>query len=101
VTRRGGWCAESTTSSRERSEVEEVVDSGDEFGYEDGYDEGLRYVIGVDLGLTSDRTGVVIAHGERLAGHEEPTVGARVVVDRVQLWQGSRRQPVQLDAVED
>jgi phage terminase large subunit-like protein len=63
--------------------------------------EGLDYVVGVDLGLKRDRTAVAICHGERLRGDEDPTVGARVVLDRLQVWQGSRLKPVQLDEVEE
>jgi phage terminase large subunit-like protein len=63
--------------------------------------EGTDYVIGVDLGLKRDRTAVAICHGERLRGDEDPTVGARIVLDRLQVWQGSRLQPVRLDDVEE
>jgi hypothetical protein len=59
------------------------------------------YVAGVDLGLKQDRTVVAICHGERLAGAEDPLVGARVVLDRLKVWQGSRRSPVRLDDVEE
>ena len=63
--------------------------------------EDIRYTIGVDLGLKRDRTAVAICHGERLRGDEDPTVGARVVLDRMQVWQGSRLRPVKLDDVEE
>jgi phage terminase large subunit-like protein len=62
---------------------------------------GVEYVIGVDLGLKNDLTAVAVAHSERLRGDEEPTVGARVVLDRLQVWQGSRLRPVRLDDVEE
>jgi hypothetical protein len=61
-----------------------------------------RYVIGVDLGLKNDRTAVAVCHAERASGDEEsPLVGGRVVLDRLQVWQGSRLRPVQLDDVEN
>jgi phage terminase large subunit-like protein len=63
--------------------------------------EGVAYVIGVDLGLKRDRTAVCICHGERLRGDADPVVGARVVLDRLQTWQGTRLKPVQLDDVEN
>ena len=43
---------------------------------------------------------MAVCHGERLRGDEDQTVGARVVLDRMQVWQGSRKKPVQLDDVE-
>lgn len=51
---------------------------------------GMRYVIGVDLGLKSDRTVAVVCHEQ----------DARVVMDRIAVWGGTRTQPVQLDEVE-
>lgn len=63
--------------------------------------DGVQYVIGVDLGLKRDRTAVAVCHSERLRGDEDPTVGARVVLDRMQVWKGSRLRPVQLDEVEE
>jgi ANTAR domain len=55
---------------------------------------------GLPLGPRSDRTAVAVCHSERLRGDEDPTVGARVVLDRMQVWQGSRLKPVKLDEVE-
>jgi hypothetical protein len=49
-----------------------------------------RYVAGLDLGTVNDRT--VLAVGHR--------VGDRVVLDRMQTWQGSRRRPVDFAEVE-
>jgi hypothetical protein len=51
---------------------------------------GIRYVITLDVGLVNDRTIVVVAHREE----------ARVVVDFLCRWQGSKRKPVDLDEVE-
>lgn len=50
-----------------------------------------RYVIGLDLGLVSDRTVAAVAHREN----------DTVVLDRLHVWQGSRAAPVTLQAVED
>lgn len=66
---------------------------------------GTRYVIGVDLGLKKDRTVCAVAHAERA----EPTwtegrqqdPGRRVVLDRMEVWSGSRIRPVKLADVED
>jgi phage terminase large subunit-like protein len=63
--------------------------------------EGVDYVLGIDLGLKNDRTAVAVCHAERLSGLEDPTVGGRVVLDRLQVWQGSRLRPVKLDDVEE
>jgi phage terminase large subunit-like protein len=49
-----------------------------------------RYVIGLDVGLTDDRTAATVAHRQ----------GERVVVDRQQVWAGTRADPVSLDGVE-
>jgi hypothetical protein len=61
-----------------------------------GYDvleprSGARYVAGLDVGLTNDRTVVTVAHRE---------ADGRVVVDRQDVWQGSRARPVNLSDVE-
>lgn len=63
--------------------------------------EGVNYWMGVDLGLTKDRTVAMVCHAERLSGDDEATVGGRVLVDRIGVWQGSRQRPVQLDDVEE
>lgn len=52
--------------------------------------EGRSYVLSLDVGTVSDRTVLVVAHKE----------GDVVVVDRLWRWVGSRRHPVDLDAVE-
>jgi hypothetical protein len=51
----------------------------------------VRYSVGVDLGLVRDRTA-------RAVVHVEP--GGRVVLDDLRVWQGSRRQPVQIADIE-
>jgi len=58
---------------------------------------GARYVVGLDVGLTRDRTAVAVLH--TLHGRDndgEP----RVVVDRVVRVQGTRARSVRLDDVE-
>jgi hypothetical protein len=52
----------------------------------------VRYSVGVDLGLVRDRTA-------RAVVHVEP--GGRVVLDDLRVWQGSRRQPVQIADIEE
>ncbi len=51
---------------------------------------GRSYVVTLDAGLTDDRCVAVVAHAD----------DGRVIVDRLQVWQGSRQAPVQLDTVE-
>ena len=48
------------------------------------------YMLALDLGVKRDRTVAVVCH----------RAGERVILDRLAVWQGSRRQPVQLEAVE-
>ena len=55
------------------------------------FDPAHRYVLTLDLGLKQDRTAAVVAHRE----------GRRVVLDRLAVWQGSRAEPVSIEAVED
>ncbi len=66
---------------------------------------GVKYVIGVDVGLKNDRTAVVVAHTERLEplwveGRQANQL-RRVVLDRLGVWQGSRLRPVKLAEVEE
>jgi hypothetical protein len=63
------------------------------------------YVIGLDVGLKRDRTVAAVCHAEPIErvpeGHVRPeTIGARVVLDRMQVWQGTRDRPVALADVE-
>jgi phage terminase large subunit-like protein len=62
---------------------------------------GQRYVIGLDLGLKADRTVAAVCHALRLRNARDETTGTKVVLDRMQVWAGSRAEPVQLAAVED
>lgn len=65
---------------------------------------GRRYVLALDLGLKRDRTVAVVCHGEPITRPDEfglpDAVGVRVVLDRMETWQGSRQRPVQLADVE-
>lgn len=54
------------------------------------YREGTTYVMTVDLGITNDRTVVTVMHRD----------GQRIVLDQMQVWQGTRFRPVSLTAVE-
>jgi phage FluMu gp28-like protein len=56
---------------------------------------GTQYTIGVDLGLKHDRSVASVCHGEPSGD------GVRVVLDRMQVWQGTRSRPVDLTAVEE
>jgi hypothetical protein len=58
---------------------------------------GVRYVIGLDVGIRRDSTVAAVCHAEKLAGAEHP----RVVVDRMQVWTPKRLRPVQLSQVEE
>ncbi len=59
-----------------------------------GPQRGIRYVHGLDVGLVSDRTVLTTAHRERRDG------AMIVVVDRQEVWQGSKSHPVDLADVE-
>jgi phage terminase large subunit-like protein len=54
----------------------------------------FRYQMGLDIGLTNDRTVLTVAHVERRES------GPVVVVDRQLVWQGSPSSPVDLGQVE-
>ena len=51
---------------------------------------GVRYVAGLDIGLTNDRTAFAVCHRD----------SDSVVLDRLQVWSGTRRNPVDLSEVE-
>ena len=66
---------------------------------------GRRYIIGVDLGVTRDATVAAVCHAERVTALppgqvEATTIGAKIVLDRLEVWRGSRDRPVQLSSVE-
>lgn len=52
-----------------------------------------RHVIGLDLGLTDDRSVAAVAHRERTTGH--------IVCDLLRTWSGTEARPVDLADVED
>jgi len=60
-----------------------------------------RYVIGVDLGITNDRTVAAVMHAERLVGDDGHNVVQRLVLDRLEVWTPSRVNPVDLTVVEE
>jgi len=51
---------------------------------------GQKYVVGVDLGLKSDRTVAAVCHQE----------GEQIILDRMKTWAGTGQQPVRLEEVE-
>jgi phage terminase large subunit-like protein len=57
---------------------------------------GERYIATLDVGLTNDRTVLVVAHAERYEDGE-----VVVVVDRVDVWAGTKAKPVSLEVVLD
>jgi hypothetical protein len=58
---------------------------------------GVRYRMGLDLGLTHDATAIAVAHAEVDPGTDPPT--RRVVLDRLVTFHGTPEHPVRLDAV--
>lgn len=65
---------------------------------------GNAYVVAVDLGLKHDRTVAAVCHADDLVRGDDPAAalsGARVVLDRMQVWAGSRAAPVQIGDVEE
>lgn len=64
---------------------------------------GRRYVIGLDLGLTNDATVAAVAHVEDLGVEVDgwATGGRRVVLDRLETWQGRKDAPVLLSTVDE
>jgi phage terminase large subunit-like protein len=68
-------------------------------------EHGRSYVVAVDLGIKRDRTAAAVCHLEpveqRWEGVDRHEQGQRVVLDRLQVWQGSSLRPVKLDAVEE
>jgi phage terminase large subunit-like protein len=62
------------------------------------------YALGLDLGLKRDRTAAAVCHAEAIPGGDprRPEVaGIRIVLDRLEVWQGSRDHPVELAQVEE
>jgi hypothetical protein len=65
---------------------------------------GVRYVAGLDIGVVNDATALVVAHceprGERYDGHQVVDRYWNVAVDRIDVWKGTRKKPVDLQEVE-
>jgi hypothetical protein len=65
---------------------------------------GVRYVAGLDVGVVNDRTVLAVAHceprDERWDGLDLAERYWTVVVDALFVWQGTRKQPVDLQRVE-
>lgn len=59
------------------------------------HDPGHHYVIGVDGAVTGDRYAVVVCHAERPA----PGLPPVVVLDRLDVFAGSKREPIDLAGV--
>jgi phage terminase large subunit-like protein len=55
---------------------------------------GLRYRMGLDLGLTHDATAIAVAHAETDPSTDPPT--RRVVLDRLVTFHGTATHPVRL-----
>lgn len=62
------------------------------------YRPTYRYAVALDVGVTNDRTVLVVAHTEPVEGQTGQD-RVRVVLDRIHVWQGSRSDPVDLDDV--
>jgi hypothetical protein len=56
------------------------------------------YRIGIDLGLSHDRTAVAVAHAEIDPGTEPPS--RRIVLDRLVVFEGTKDHPVRISEVE-
>lgn len=61
---------------------------------------GRKYVLGVDLSQVKDRTACAVMHAERITNEEGRQVVHRYVLDRLQVWQPTRANPLDYDAVE-
>lgn len=61
---------------------------------------GRSYVIGVDLGLKADRTVAAVCHPEQVDTDLDAGPRLRVVLDRMEVWAGTRDRPVRLSDVE-
>jgi hypothetical protein len=76
------------------------------------YDARWRYVVALDLGIRHDRTVAAVCHAEpvftrfpdsRVIHNDaaETITATRVVLDRMEVWSGSRAQAVALEDVEN
>jgi hypothetical protein len=60
---------------------------------------GRQYAIGLDIGITNDRSCLCVCHVEQPSGSAQPQ--SVVVLDDIQTWQGERGNPVQLAEVKE
>lgn len=58
---------------------------------------GQRYVVTLDVGITNDACVVAVCHAPQATEYGAPTL---VQVDRLKVWRGSKRKPVNLSDVE-
>lgn len=63
----------------------------------------MHYAIGLDVGIVNDRTAVAVCHAEPSAKADRGTQNPpfRIVMDTLEVWQGSRDEPVDLQTVSD
>ncbi|MGD0748146.1 MAG: terminase large subunit [Acidimicrobiales bacterium] len=59
---------------------------------------GVRYRIGIDLGLSHDKTAVACAHAVTDPGTDPPS--RRIVLDRLLVFEGTKAHPVRISDVE-
>jgi hypothetical protein len=60
-----------------------------------------RYVMGVDLALVRDRAVCALMHAERAENEDGQRIVARLVLDRLQVWKPSHKDPLDFMAVEE
>lgn len=77
-----------------RAEIEVCPRKGMEAGltFQTRGRPGLRYVLSVDYGPKRDRTALCVGHRDTSKGY--------VIVDRLEVWQGSPSEPIQVQRVE-
>ena len=73
-----------------REDVDSCIDTtlGQQLG-----GNNAHYFVGVDLGLSKDRTVVAVCHKDRKT--------ERIVLDNIRTWQGSKTEKVNIEEVED
>jgi hypothetical protein len=60
---------------------------------------GTKYLMTVDIGILNDATVMCIGHKEAIDA-DNPYGPARVVVDHLERWKGSKKAPIQIREVE-
>jgi hypothetical protein len=63
------------------------------------YRPGVKYEIGVDLGLTFDRTAIAVCHADPVVGDQSRS--RRLVLDRMIVFEGTAADEVKLAQVEE